>query len=230
MKQQRYPRLRRQEIEYNLITVLILSVLSNRFAPGVRRYAIPVFIFAGVIGVIIPPVGAVALLIGGAILWFFRDPSRQPSGPGIVAPAEGRITVIREEGEQIRIGIFLNVTDVHVARAPIDGEVTQCTHREGAHRPAFMKDSTRNERVDIAVTTSDGPAEISLIAGAVARRIHPYIDNGMSIDRAQRIGHIDFGSRVDVVLPPGYTADDLLITDGQKVRAGESIVARKNNQ
>jgi phosphatidylserine decarboxylase len=207
--------------------VLILSVIPNRFAPGVRRYAVPVFVFAGVAGGIAPPIGVLALLVGGAILWFFRDPSRQPSGPGIVAPGEGHVTVIREEGEQIRIGIFLNVTDVHVARAPIAGEVTQCTHREGAHRPAFMKESPRNERVDIAVTTPDGPVEISLIAGAVARRIYPYVHDGMSIDRAQRIGHIDFGSRVDVLLPPKYTADDLLVTDGQKVRAGESIVARR---
>jgi Phosphatidylserine decarboxylase len=207
--------------------VLILSAISNQFAPGVRRYAVPVFIFAGIVAGVAPPVGAFALLVGGAILWFFRDPSRQPSGPGIVSPAEGRVTVIREEGEQIRIGIFLNVTDVHVARAPIAGEVTQCTHREGAHRPAFMKDSPRNERVDIAVTTSDGPAEISLIAGAVARRIHPYVDTGTPIKRAQRIGHIDFGSRVDVLLPPKYTIDDLLIGDGDKLRAGESIVARQ---
>jgi phosphatidylserine decarboxylase len=121
----------------------------------------------------------------------------------------------------------MNVTDVHVNRAPFDGRVERVIHRPGKHLPAFSKESERNERVDIDVETEEGPAEISLIAGAFARRIHPYVEAGADLDRAQRIGHIDFGSRADVLLPPTYDREDLLVEEGDPVRAGESIVAAR---
>ena len=197
-----------------------------RFAPGVRRFALPAFGAAAVLALVAPPLAAVALGVGGFVAWFFRDPDRRPSGPGVVSPADGEVSVVREEGDQVRIGVYLSATDVHVARAPFDGTVERVTHRPGAHKPAFSKSSERNERVDLDVATDDGPAEVSLIAGAFARRIHPYVDDGDDLSRAQRIGHIDFGSRTDVLLPPTYDRGDLLVSEGDRVRAGESIVAR----
>ncbi|WP_336024036.1 protein sorting system archaetidylserine decarboxylase [Halobellus salinisoli] len=196
-----------------------------RFAPGVRRFAIPTFAAAAVLSVLAPPLSVVALAVGGFVAWFFRDPDRRPSGPGVVSPADGRVSVIRKEGEQLRVGVFMNVTDVHVNRAPFAGRVERVTHRPGKHLPAFSKESERNERVDIDVATDEGPAELSLIAGAFARRIHPYVERGEELSRAQRIGHIDFGSRADVLLPPTYGREDLLVEEGDRLRAGESIVA-----
>ncbi len=196
-----------------------------RFAPGVRRFAVPAFGAAAVLAVVTPPLAVVALAVGGFVAWFFRDPDRRPTGPGVVSPADGRVSVVREEGDQLRIGVYLSATDVHVARAPFDGTVERVTHRPGAHKPAFSKASERNERVDVDVATDDGPAEVSLIAGAFARRIHPYVADGAGLSRAQRIGHIDFGSRADVLLPPAYDREDLLVGVDDRVRAGESIVA-----
>ena len=40
-----------------------------------------------------------------------------------------------------------------------------------------------------------------LYAGFVARRIVPYIKAGDSLEKAQRIGIIKFGSRVDIYVP-----------------------------
>jgi len=196
-----------------------------RFAPGARRFAIPAFAAAAVLAPLAFPLAVVALAAGGFVAWFFRDPDRQPSGPGVVSPADGHVSVVREEGDQLRVGVFMNVTDVHVNRAPFDGHVERVTHRPGAHRPAFSKESERNERVDVDVATDEGPAELSLIAGAFARRIHPYVAAGDNLERAQRIGHIDFGSRADVLLPPTYDREDLLVEKGDSVRAGESILA-----
>jgi phosphatidylserine decarboxylase len=198
-----------------------------RFAPGVRRFAVPAFAAAAVLAVLAPPLALGALALGGSVAWFFRDPERRPSGPGVVSPADGRVSVVREEGDQLRVGVFMNVTDVHVNRAPFDGRVERVTHRPGKHLPAFSKESERNERVDVDVETDQGPAELSLIAGAFARRIHPYVEAGDDLDRAQRIGHIDFGSRADVLLPPTYDREDLLVAAGDAVRAGESIVAAR---
>jgi phosphatidylserine decarboxylase len=198
-----------------------------RFAPGVRQFAIPAFAAAAVLAVLAPPLSVFALAVGGFVAWFFRDPERRPSGPGVVSPADGRVSVVREEGDQVRVGVFMNVTDVHVNRAPFDGRVERVTHRPGKHLPAFSKESERNERVDVDVETDEGPAELSLIAGAFARRIHPYVEAGDELDRAQRTGHIDFGSRADVLLPPTYDREDLLVEEGDSVRAGESVVAAR---
>lgn len=196
-----------------------------RFAPGVRRFALPVFAAAAVLAIFAPPLAVVALGAGVFVAWFFRDPDRRPSGPGVVSPADGRVSVLRREGDQLRIGVYLSATDVHVARAPFDGAVDRVTHRPGAHRPAFSKASERNERVDVDIDTGEGPAEVSLIAGAFARRIHPYVEERDELSRARRIGHIDFGSRADVLLPPTYDREDLTIEEGDRVRAGESIIA-----
>ncbi|RDI71711.1 protein sorting system archaetidylserine decarboxylase [Halopelagius longus] len=199
-----------------------------RFAPGVRRFSLPAFLAAAALSVVAPPAAAVAFAVGAFTLWFFRDPERRPSTWGVVSPADGRVSVVREEDEQIRVGVFMNVTDVHVNRAPFDGTVERVTHRPGAHRPAFSKESERNERVDVDVSTPEGPAELSLIAGAFARRIHPYVEEGDDLTRAQRIGHIDFGSRADVLLPPVYDREDVLVEVGDTLRAGESVVARRD--
>jgi phosphatidylserine decarboxylase len=197
-----------------------------RFAPGARRFALPAFLAAAVLSVVAPPAAAAALAVGAFVLWFFRDPSRRPSARGVLSPADGRVSVVREEGDQVRVGVFMNVTDVHVNRAPFDATVDRVTHRPGAHRPAFSKESERNERVDVDLSTAAGPAELSFIAGAFARRIHPYVARGDRIGRGSRVGHIAFGSRADVLLPPVYDREDVLVSEGDPVRAGESVVAR----
>ncbi|RLM62417.1 phosphatidylserine decarboxylase family protein, partial [Halorubrum sp. Atlit-9R] len=69
-----------------------------RFAPGYRRFALPAFVGAAVAAVVFPPLGAVLLAVGAFVLWFFRDPERSPPDePGVVAPADGRVSVIRVE-------------------------------------------------------------------------------------------------------------------------------------
>ncbi|PSQ33380.1 phosphatidylserine decarboxylase family protein [Halobacteriales archaeon QS_9_70_65] len=106
-------------------------------------------------------------------------------------------------------------------RAPVPGSVVEVTHSPGRHLPAFSKESDRNERVIVDC----GDAEVTLVAGAVARRIHPYVEAGDDLDRGQRLGHISFGSRADVLLPPEFDRDDVRVTEGQHVRAGETVVA-----
>jgi phosphatidylserine decarboxylase len=112
----------------------------------------------------------------------------------------------------------MNVTDVHVNRAPMAGTVQSVTHEPGKHWPAFSKESDRNERLRVEFEEY----AVVLIAGAVARRVHPSVTPGQSVERGERIGHISFSSRVDVVFPPGVTREDLCVDRGTVVRAGES--------
>jgi phosphatidylserine decarboxylase len=189
-------------------------------APGAWQYAKYPLALAVPLALFAPPAGLACLAAGLGALWFHRDPPRSPPPSGIVAPADGRVSVIREEGDRVRVGVFMNVTDVHVNRAPTSATVQSVEHTPGKHLPAFTKESDRNERV----TIDCGEYELTLIAGAVARRIHPYVESGDELDRGDRIGHISFGSRVDVLLPPEYDIEDVRVASNQRVRAGETVL------
>jgi len=193
------------------------------FAPGAWKYAL--FPLLGAFpALFITPGATVALLaLGGAVLFFYRDPDRTAPLSGVAAPADGKVSVLREEGDRVRLGVFMNVWDVHVNRAPLGGTVETVEHVPGAHRPAFAKESDRNERVRIEFEDH----EVALIAGAFAQRIHPYVEEGDAVERGDRIGHISFGSRADVLLPPEFDRDDLAVERGEKVTAGETVLARR---
>ncbi|MFB6270108.1 MAG: protein sorting system archaetidylserine decarboxylase [Halobacterium sp.] len=192
--------------------------------PWKWTYALP----AAVVGAALLAVSSLWGLLGVAlaafVLWFHRDPERSPAGAGAVSPADGKVSVIREDDDgRVRVGVFMNVHDVHVNRAPLDGTVESVEHRPGGHRPAFDKESEHNERVRIEC----GAFEVVLIAGAFARRIHPYVEAGDDVARGDRIGHISFGSRADVVLPREYDTQDVVVRDGESVTAGETVLARR---
>jgi len=194
-----------------------------QFAPGAARWAaLP--LVAGLLAAVAAPFAAVVGLAGAlAVVAFFRDPDREPAGQGVLAPADGRVTVIRDEGDRVRVGVFMNVTDVHVNRAPVGGTVAAVEHEPGGHWPAFSKASERNERLRVDF----GDHAVVLVAGTVARRAHSYVESGDEPGRGERIGHIAFGSRVDTVLPPEYDRGDLTVVEGEEVRAGETVVAAR---
>lgn len=200
-------------------TIVALSARLG-VVPDAWRFALPLLVLA-VPALALPLLGITLLAAGVAVLLFFRDPDRTPPPAGIVSPADGTVSVVRREDGRWRVGVFMNVTDVHVNRAPAEGVVQEVTHRPGAHRPAFSKDSDRNERVDVDC----GEYEFSLIAGAFARRITAYVEPDERVERGQRIGHIAFGSRADVLLPPEIERSDLRVASGQTVRAGETVIA-----
>lgn len=166
------------------------------------------------------PVGYAPLML--FILWFFRDPERT-IGPGVVSPADGKVLLATQSADAARLVIFMPPTGVHVNRAPIGGEVVRTAYRQGSHIPAFRKESERNERFDVQLRTTEGDVHIGLIAGTVARRIHPYIGPGNALKKGDRIGLIAFGSRCDLALPPGRFR--WKVKPGDWVKAGETTVA-----
>jgi len=197
-------------------------------APGARRYALALGVLAIPLFVLVLPVGLLAAAAAGGVLWFHRDPERRPPPAGAVSPADGTVSVLREEGGRVRLGVFMSPTDVHVNRAPLGGTVRTVEHEPGGHWPAFSKASERNERVRIAIETGSRAYELELIAGAFARRVHPYIEPGDDLERGDRVGHISFGSRVDIVFPADVDLADVLVTEGEAVRAGETMVALRD--
>jgi len=182
------------------------------------------------------PAGWSALILTLWLAYFFRDPWRvTPTRPGlIVSPADGIVVSLGpampppelEMGAdpQPRIGIFLNLFDVHVVRAPVGGKLMARHYTKGRFINASLdKASTDNERLALRIAPEDGPAiACVLIAGLVARRIVCGVYEGQSLAVGERIGIIRFGSRVDVYCPPPYVP---LVALGQRMIGGETVLA-----
>jgi len=186
-----------------------------------------------------PPAGWAALILMLWLAYFFRDPWRvTPTRPGIiVSPADGIVVSLGtaapppelEMGSDPlpRIGIFLNLFDVHVARAPVGGKLMARRYTKGRFINASLdKASTDNERLALRFVPDEGPAVACvLIAGLVARRILCNLYEGQTLAAGERIGIIRFGSRADVYCPPPYLP---LVSLGQRMIAGETVLADRN--
>ena len=172
-------------------------------------------------------------LITAWMAWFFRDPARfAPAGPAaVICPADGRVVAVEEVdrpdlpgGRAAMISIFMNIFDVHVNRAPIDGRVVRLAHLPGGYQPADRPGArVDNERQEILIQGEDGRLVlVAQVAGLVARRIECRLAPGELVHRGQRFGMIRFGSRLDVYLPPETR---VRVLPGQKVKAGLSLLA-----
>lgn len=159
-------------------------------------------------------------------LWFFRDPERTiPPGPVMVSPADGKVVMIKPEGGRTRLAIFLNVFDVHVNRTPISGTITKIEYQPGKFLVASKEEaSTQNEQNTLTVEGDGTTVVFSQIAGLIARRIICYQKPGDRVTAGQRIGLIQFGSRVDIVLGPEWK---LAVKEGDRVSAGSSVIANR---
>jgi phosphatidylserine decarboxylase len=169
------------------------------------------------------------------VLFFFRDPTpRVPVGGNlVVAPGHGKVDLIdtTDEPEFMggpcqRVSIFLSVFDVHVQNAPVAGQVAYYKYKEGKFLNAMKADSAvHNENALIGFEAAEPTGTkvgVRLIAGLIARRIVPWITVGETCKRGDRISLIQFGSRVDLYLPPTTRVRVML---GQKVVGGQTIIA-----
>ena len=160
-------------------------------------------------------------------LYFFRDPERvAPSGDVMVAPADGKVVSIRELGPgETRISIFLNIFDVHVNRTPIPGQITGVVYQKGKFLVASHEAaSAENEQNTLVVEGNNTRVICRQIAGLIARRIVCYKKAGDTVKAAERIGYIKFGSRVDVLFGPEWSA---AVKVGDRVSAGASVLAKR---
>jgi phosphatidylserine decarboxylase len=172
------------------------------------------------------------------ILAFFRDPERRcPLEKSLLlAPADGRVTdveVVEEDGfiggPALRIGIFLNIFDVHINRAPCNVRVEKITYKKGIYKNAMNPESGRvNESNDLWLVRTDGPSEklvVRQISGAIARRIVCAAREGQELAGGEKFGMIKFGSRTELYVPVGGNTE-CLVKRGDKVKAGLSPLVR----
>ena len=170
-------------------------------------------------------------------LYFFRDPERRspPCDDMVLSPADGKVVLIQQTredeflgGEATQISIFMSPLNVHVNRWPLSGVVRFFRHVPGEYIVAMdEKSSLRNERTLIGLEHAGGKVLFKQIAGFIARRIVAPVQVGDTAVAGRRFGMIRFGSRVDVLLPPGAA---IAVKVGDRTVAGESILARISPQ
>ena len=176
-----------------------------------------------------------ALLILIIILQFFRNPKRSViiNENQIIAPVDGKVVVIEEvyEGEyfkdkRLQISIFMSPINVHVTRYGLSGLVKFSKYHPGKFLVAWHpKASEENERTTIVIeNNSFGNVLYRQIAGALARRIVNYAQEGMQVVQGTDAGFIKFGSRVDIFLPLGTPINVVL---NQKAVGGKTVIATK---
>ena len=184
------------------------------------------------------------VLLAYGVFLFFRDPERYPptdDPKAVLSPADGRICLIQDvplpeelKPEETlledwnkeaftRVSVFMSVFNVHVNRMPTAGTIVRKAYVPGKYLNASLdKASKDNERCAYLIETPEGVRYgVVQIAGLVARRIVPFVEEGAVLGQAERFGLIRFGSRLDVYLPKGAKPEVRL---GQIMVAGETVL------
>lgn len=174
-----------------------------------------------------------ALLILILILQFFRNPKRVTikNFDEILAPVDGKVVVIEEVEEKEyfndkrrQVSIFMSPVNVHVTRYPVSGSIRYSKYHPGKYLVAWHpKSSEENERTTVVIRTPKfGDILFRQIAGAMARRIVNYAEEGESVQQGDDSGFIKFGSRVDLFLPLECEINVVL---NQKVKGATTCIA-----
>ena len=208
-----------------LITVLLLAAINVISYLSINIYWIKFSVFA------------LSVLILLLILQFFRNPARatQLNDLDIVSPVDGKVVVIEEvyekeyfKDKRLQISIFMSPINVHVTRYPVGGIIKLSKYHPGKFLVAWHpKSSEENERTTVVIKNKiAGEVLYRQIAGALAKRIVNYAEEGKEIVQGSDSGFIKFGSRVDVFLPLN-TKVNVQLND--KVKGGVSVIANTQN-
>ncbi len=149
---------------------------------------------------------------------------------------------IPELSEWYLIGIFMHPTSVHVNRAPVPGIVQKIIYTKGNNLPMtfmwlrvllrlrpyelYSKHILSNERNTI-LFKGIIPVFIVQIADIYVNKIECWIREGQDVAKGDRIGMIKMGSQVDILFPTSGISK-IAVNVGDRVRAGESVLAHLN--
>jgi phosphatidylserine decarboxylase len=169
------------------------------------------------------------------ILQFFRNPKRTVAlnENQIIAPVDGKVVVIEEvfeaeyfKDKRLQVSIFMSPINVHVTRYAMSGKINFSKYHPGKYLVAWHpKASTENERTTVVIENNTfGEILYRQIAGALAKRIVNYAQEGIQVIQGEDAGFIKFGSRVDLYLPLGTKVNVKL---NEKAVGGKTIIAIK---
>lgn len=179
----------------------------------------------------------IVLIVLFLILQFFRNPKRdfKLNTNQVLSAVDGKVVVIEEvfekeyfKDKRLQISVFMSPLNVHVTRYPVSGSIVYNKYHPGKFLVAWHpKSSEENERTTVVVKSLEfGEIMHRQIAGAVAKRIVNYAEEGQEVFQTSDSGFIKFGSRVDIFLPLGTKINVKL---NQKVKGGITILAQNDN-
>ena len=181
---------------------------------------------------------AIVIILGLALLSFFRDPWRRIDASlpieKMLSPADGAVSAVLDvdsheatAGQPAKIiRIFLSVLNVHINRSPCDAEVVSLKHAPGKYLNAQTEESAQvNESNLIVLRIHDGELiGLRQVAGMIARAIVCPLKPGDQLKRGQKFGMIKFGSTTELILPrPGDV--EVHVKKGDKVKGGITVIA-----
>ena len=137
----------------------------------------------------------VSLVLFALVLNFFRLPRRSFKGDNsdgcvVTSSVDGTVVALEEVYEDeylhrnmIQLSVFMTVFNVHANWVPVAGQVKYVKHHSGRFMAANLpKSSTDNERSTIVIRTAGGrDILVRQIAGAIARRIVTYVEQGETV-------------------------------------------------
>lgn len=208
---------------YYIISAFVLFLLS-------------IYFYSATCSLIILLLSVVFFAIFLIILYFFRDPVRNVKIKAknlILSPADGTVSDIEygfiedefRKEKSIRISIFMSVFNVHVQRFPVAGKIVFNNYKPGGFESVMKPEAYKfNEQNWLGLITDNGiKISIVQIAGLIAKRISIYKSVNDDVAQGEKLGHIRFGSRVDLYLP---SDSKVFVKVGDNVRAGLTVVGR----
>ncbi len=202
---------------------------------SIAREGLPYILIPAAVSLVLLVLGywyvAIAfILVTAFMLYFFRDPRREPPQDSrlVVAPADGRVTrvgaIADAPNSPTLVSIFLSPLDVHINRSPIAGTVTNVSYMRGKFLMATDKNASMvNEQNALTIQGEKITVVCKQIAGILARRIICWKHAGEQVQLGERFGLIKFSSRTDVLLPPEV---DVLAKEGMRVVGGVTVIGR----
>ena len=169
------------------------------------------------------------------IAFFFRNPERDiPTDElSLVSPADGVVMDVERvfedqflNRESIRVRIFLSIFNVHVNRSPMVGKIAFRAYRPGKMIPAFKSHASElNEKNYVGIQNKHLQILVTQVTGFIARRIVCWVNKGDIVSKGERFGLIKFGSCTEIFVP---TNVEIMVSPGDKVRGGVSVIGRVN--
>jgi phosphatidylserine decarboxylase len=184
-----------QTLVLSFVVLAVINILVQLYAPIAKW-----------------PVLILSIGLWGFLVSFFRKPNRVikiSDNNSLLSPCDGKVVVIEKvfepeylKEEVMQVSIFMSPLNVHVNYFPTDAKVEYAKYHPGKFLAAWNpKSSTENERTTVCYEINDKKVLLRQVAGALARRIVMYAEEGKSYKQGDEMGFIKFGSRVDIYLP-----------------------------
>ena len=210
-------------------------------------YGLREWLTISIVAIVVALVGGVLLtwwialpvgIVWFALLMFYREPPRRIprdlTPEDLLAPCDGVVSAVLTLEKHPALGrdaavvrVFMSVLNVHVNRAPCDGDVIGMIYTRGQFLNAQTEESSQvNENRLTMLRRTDGTIlGVRQISGMIARRIVCGVDLGAPLRRGEKFGMIKFGSTTEIILP---RPEDVTVhvKPGDRVKAGLTVLAR----